>query len=63
MYLTSLHSDSHGHYGYMAECDTDAVWGTMYEEHITRHFTKKKSAVDRVRSLAHILDWDIRRKV
>ena len=59
MYLTSINTDSHGYYGWMAECDTDAPHGVMGEEHITRRYPRKRSAGDRIRTIAHILDWQV----
>ena len=59
MYQSIIDNDSHGYYCYLAECDTDALGGIMGEEHITRHFRRKKAADDRIRSIAHALDWAV----
>ena len=57
MFISSLHSDPLGHYGYMAQCDTDALHGTIGEEHITQRYRRKRGATDRLRTIAHALDW------
>ena len=52
-----IDKDNEGYFGWLAECDTDAAHGIIGEEHITRRYPKKHTAVGRMRELSHLLDW------
>ena len=59
MYLSCIDNDSMGYFGYIAECDTDAVGGTVGEEHITARYRRKRGGIDRMRELAHLVGWGV----
>jgi len=57
MYQSIIDNDSHGYYAWMCDCDTDAAHGIIGEEHITQRYRRKRGATDRLRTIAHALDW------
>ena len=54
-----IDKDNEGYFGWLGECDTDAPHGIVGEEHITRRSVKKETVVNRMREMAHLLDWPV----